>query len=50
MVYVEGPDIKNLRVDIRCQQPTVVPTKSDSDVMFCFQNYQGLRNDRLLVY
>ena len=23
VVYVEGPDIKNLRVDNRCQQPKV---------------------------
>ena len=29
---------------------TVVPAKSDSDVMFCLQRYQGLRIDRSLVY
>ena len=29
---------------------TVVPTKSDSDAMFCLQSYQGLRIDRSLVY
>ena len=29
---------------------TVLPAKSDSDVMFCLQSYQGLRIDRSLVY
>ena len=29
---------------------TVVPAKSDSDVMFCLQSYQGRRIDRSLVY
>ena len=29
---------------------TVVPTKSDSDVMFCLQSYHGLIIDRSLVY
>ena len=29
---------------------TVVPTKSDSDVMFCLQKKQGLILDRSLVY
>ena len=29
---------------------TVVPTKSNSDVMFCLQRYQGRRIDRSLVY
>ena len=29
---------------------TIVPTKSDSDVMFCLQSYQGIRIDRSLVY
>ena len=29
---------------------TVVPTKSDSNVMFCLQRYRGLRIDRSLVY
>ena len=28
----------------------VLPAKSDSDVMFCLQSYQGLRIDRSLVY
>ena len=31
-------------------QDTVLPAKSDSDVMFCSQKYQGLRIDRSLVY
>ena len=29
---------------------TVLPAKSDSDFMFCLQSYQGLINDRSLVY
>ena len=29
---------------------TVLPAKSDSDVMFCFQSYQGLIIDESLVY
>ena len=29
---------------------TIVPAKSDSDVMFCLQSYQGLIIDRSLVY
>ena len=29
---------------------TVLPAKSDSDVMFCLQSYQGLTIDRSLVY
>ena len=29
---------------------TVLPAKSDSDIMFCLQRYQGLRIDRSLVY
>ena len=29
---------------------TVVPAKSDSDVMFCLQSDKGLRIDRSLVY
>ena len=30
--------------------PTVLPAKSDNDIMFCLQSYQGLRIDRSLVY
>ena len=30
--------------------PTVLPAKSDSDVMFCLQSYKGLIIDRSLVY
>ena len=29
---------------------TVLPAKSDSDVMFCLQCYQGVIIDRSLVY
>ena len=29
---------------------TVVPTKSDSDVMFCLQSYQGLIINKSLVH
>ena len=29
---------------------TVLPAKSDSDVMFCLQSYEGLMIDRSLVY
>ena len=29
---------------------TVLPAKSDSDIMFCLQSYQELRIDRSLVY
>ena len=29
---------------------TVLPAKSDSDAMFCFQIYQGRIIDRSLVY
>ena len=32
------------------ENATVLPAKSDSDVMFCLQSYQGLRIDRSLVY
>ena len=28
----------------------VLPVKSDSDITYCLQSYQGLRIDRLLVY
>ena len=34
----------------KCYTCTVVPAKSDSDVMFCLQSYQGLIIDRSLVY
>ena len=29
---------------------TVLPAKSDSDVMFCLQSYQGLIIDKSFVY
>ena len=31
-----------------CRATSVLPAKSDSDVMFCLQSYQGLRIDRSL--
>ena len=31
-------------------QTTVLPAKSDSNVMFCLQSYQGFMIDRSLVY
>ena len=40
-------------IDHLCINPirsTVVPTKSDSDAMFCLQSYKGLRIDISLVY
>ena len=30
--------------------PTVLAAKSDSDIMFCLQRYQGLRIDRSLMF
>ena len=39
-----------LQVSPYCIQCTVLPAKSDSDVMFCPQIYQGLRINRSLVY
>ena len=30
------------KLDIKRHSPTVLPAKSDSDVMFCLQSYQGL--------
>ena len=33
-------------IDLQC---TVMPAKSDSDVMFCLQSYQILRIDRSFV-
>ena len=35
---------------MKSKQSTVLPAKSDSDVMFCLQRYQGLIIDRSLVY
>ena len=37
-------------ISLRCFPATVLPAKSDSDVMFCLQSYQGLRTDISLVY
>ena len=43
--YVEVEIVENL-----CKIATVLPAKSDSDIMFCLQSYQGLRINRSLVY
>ena len=32
------------------QRPTILPAKSDSDVVLCLQSYQGLILERSLVY
>ena len=37
-------------VDSYSYSRTVLAAKSDSDVMFCLQNYQGLVINRSLVY
>ena len=37
-------------IDFNALQTTVLPAKSDSDVMFCLQSYPGLVIDRPLVY
>ena len=34
----------------RATDTIILPAKSDSDVMFCLQGYQGLRIDRSPVY
>ena len=41
---------KQYFVDVDEPKYTVLPVKSDSDVMFCLQIYQGLRIDISLVY
>ena len=38
------------KLDIKRHSPTVLPAKSDSDVKFCLQSYQGLMIDRSLVF
>ena len=40
----------NTKRPINCIKHTVLPTKSDSGVLFCFLRYQGLVIDRSLVY
>ena len=42
--------IINNNVQICLTTGTAQPAKTDSDVMLCLQNYQGLLIDRLLVY
>ena len=36
--------------EIKVQDYTVLPAKSNSDVMFCLLSYQGLIIDKSLVY
>ena len=49
-----GPGNKFLLAVLQVMYPiswtTVLPAKSDSDVMFCLQSYQRLRIDRSHVY
>ena len=42
--------LDNTNVDSVQTMHTVLPAKSDSDVMFCLQSYQGLMIDKSLVY
>ena len=39
-----------LKEKIKSDNPTVLPAKSDSEVMFCLQSYQGVIIDRSLMY
>ena len=41
---------RSTTVPTKDQNDTVVPAKSDSDVMFCLQSYQVLSIDRSLEY
>ena len=47
-------DMKNQLIahggSIQVRITTVLPAKSDSDIMFCLHSYQGLIIDRSLVY
>ena len=48
---VEGKiNNESTTTELTWRRPTVVPAKSDSDVMFCLQSYNGLSIDRSLVY
>ena len=47
---VERSDAESFSVMQFFKVDTVVPTKSDSEVMICLQSYQGLIIDRSLVY
>ena len=42
--------MQNKQQQNNVEMRTVLPAKSDSDAMFCFQSYQGLIIDRSLVY
>ena len=43
-------DTHTMATHIGLNRGTVLPAKSDSDVMFCLQSNQGLIIDRSLVY
>ena len=43
-------NIKQISYKLCNLQVTVLPAKSDSEVMFCLQSYHGLRIDRSFVY
>ena len=47
---ISGICIRCCSLLIKRQVCTVLPSKSDSDLMLCLQSYQGLAIDRLLVY
>ena len=49
-LYAAERFVWNLKIHMVFGSTTVLPAKSDSDVMFCLQSYQGLRIDRSLVY
>ena len=40
----------HMTMSVKGVADTVLPARSDSDVMFCLQSDQGLRIDRSLVY
>ena len=42
--------LRSTTVPTKDQNDTVVPAKSDSDVMFCLKSCQGLRINRSLEY
>ena len=52
MIHTRGASAmeQNICITTNNCSITVPPAKSDSDVMFCLQSYDGLLIDRLLVY
>ena len=45
-----GTSTKTEYLEALCATLTILPAKSDSDDMFCLQNYKGLIIDRSFVY